>query len=168
MEDPWSGAEERFSGYGTAGIPDERDSEVNAVLDEVMSKNRPGMRAFRNGLGDTGRSVLTTFAERMASLSVRQQNVDVAKRALLALALAWPRGDRRESLMSLAVVDDALRRLLGSSDEVLADVAAAVGGGASNAVASWISRSEKARSIDAMGFSAVEAADGFRYQWLSR
>jgi hypothetical protein len=145
------------AGYGTWRLPAVRDTEiadrVEALLDErPLPTLDPGQVA-----------VLSTFAERMATLARRTRDAGRLRAGLDAMVLAHLGTADRDAVVPLA--------LLWRSAEVLdldpreafvrAEEAAGVRGGA---LTRFAERSPEDRGIDAMGYLEVEDEFGFHYE----
>ena len=146
-------------------IPSALDQAVTRVVDAAMR----GQDSERRGLASllTGKpgGVLRVYCERMASLGVRRQARQDLLRGLVALGLAGFWDDPRDDLPLFALHLAAAEKIGVAADKLFAEARGfAVSAEVAAELAAFPARSPEDRSITAMGYSEVTAADGFRYQ----
>jgi hypothetical protein len=108
------------------------------------------------------------YAERMASLAIREGQEELVFLGLIALALAYRHGDYRDCLVRLAPLEDAATRLVGSPDATFRKAAKLLEPSlAGQVIDLWLMRKPHDRSLKAMGYVAGADPDGFRYNWTS-
>ncbi|GAA2998760.1 hypothetical protein [Actinokineospora diospyrosa] len=152
-----------FLRYGIASIPDPRDADVEAYLAEELARRSP---VSTRSVSDEGGQVLTAFAERAATRAVR--STDVALLDLAVRALAFAGLAERESIMVLALVEDAANKLDVFVEDVFGRVAEQVGPPAALALVNWLSRQPEDRTLTAMGYTESSDDTGFLYRWAPR
>ncbi|NLT55095.1 MAG: hypothetical protein GXX79_11160 [Actinomycetales bacterium] len=96
---------------------------------------------------------------------MRERSVDRLVSALVAVVLGGLAGNTPESLMRMAVIEDAARRVVGDCRAVFAQAADIVGEPGGAGLRSWLARSPEDRTLECMGFSAGCDESGFRYLW---
>ncbi len=168
------------AGYGNARLPCGRDEEIAAFVRLI-----DGPEAFdevRGALGDGHGRVLTAFAERMASLSVRTGSLTVLREGLsaaqLALALV---DDYRDTLPVLSLLYRAAE-ILGARPKAEFRAVAALAGPVrgrlrrleemlrrsgrldDSPLMAFLDRNAEDRSIAAMAFIEAQDEEGFRFQ----
>jgi hypothetical protein len=151
-------------GYGPQPIPVERDSQIAELLESYVSAPEGERDDFRGRLGERHVSVLWAFAERMASLAVREGSAQPLRQSLLALALAGDRHDVREGIMILPLVYRSAE-LLGVEPAPLFAEAARMSDGVemTEAIETFPARGPADRRLSAFDFVESTDADGFRY-----
>ena len=164
--DPGDLSQERFRAYGLAPIPDERDDAVATFVTALMTCGPDCVTAVVGRVQYSAMSVLQAYAERMSSLAVRTGDGRRLPDCLVAVYVGGLCQGENESLMSLALIDDAATRLQIDLKEVMARATLVLGSGAEEPWTAWLQRSRHDRSIEAMGFVASEDQDGFRYSYV--
>jgi hypothetical protein len=151
-------------GYGPKRIPVERDSQIAKLLDDYVSAPQGERDDFRRGLNWRHAPVLGAFAERMASVAVREHSVQPLRQALLALALVGDRDDVREGIMILPLVYRSAE-LIGAEPAPLFAEAARMCDGAMMAkqIETFPARWPMDRQLSAFGYVESVDVDGFRY-----
>ena len=153
--------EARNAGYGPQPVPAPRDRDIEALLHAELSSGR--IDVLRSLVDARHEATLRAFAERMATLAVREGSGRPVELGLVALSLAGLDRGARESVMVLALLFDAVKRTGASPDEVLSGTAARLGDGTRAAMHAFLARSEADKSLEAMGFRLAADADGPRY-----
>jgi hypothetical protein len=142
-------------------IPVSRDREIFDLLSRAIADNH--VARFRGAIKEGHANVLSAFSERMASMAVRQKDLDVLSRGLVALLLAWRETDSKESLPIMALYCDAIRILDLNSVSLVDSVRQILGDVLVEPFVAFLARSEANRSLQAMGYSRASDHDGFRY-----
>lgn len=161
---PTDESQARFNGYGPSKLPNERDEEIDEFVSGIIAGGASSVLEVLPRLSEKGRQVLRAYAERMASLAVRQRDRMALTKALVALVLGGLDENRPESLMVMAPVEDSARRLHLDISELFEAVSKMVGHPATVNLMMWLTRKEEDRSLASMGFVTSEDADGFRYK----
>ncbi len=162
--DPASQDQARYSSFLQASIPDPRDGEVAELLSALTASGGDHIADASLTASDAGRSVLRAFAQRSAAASVRDGSQDHLVRSLLALCIAGLADGNRESLMTMAAVDDAATRTGARLPQLVATVGEIVNDQARVALVQWLARDPSTRSLSSMGLEALDEDDGFRYR----
>jgi hypothetical protein len=107
--------------------------------------------------------VLIVFAGRMASLAVRENSEAHVQSGLAALALIQGQVDLRDAIIYLSILYDAAVRIGAQADTIFKSFADAEGPMIRYIVA-FPARKPEDKAISAMGFSVIEAPEGFIYR----
>ena len=158
--------QEGFDWYGPAPIPDVRDSVVAEFLDRVQAGDPAAQAELTAGPSDRGKSVLRTYAERMASLAVRRGDAGPLVPALVALVAGGLDRGEREALMVMSLIDHSAGLLGVDLPDIFGRAAAAgtMSAEAQQGLTAWLARSPADRLPAAMGFAVSSDASGFRYR----
>jgi hypothetical protein len=163
--EPGDSNQHRYTGYAAATFPDSRDEQVDQYVKGVMAGGPRAVGEALAAVSDTGRRVLCAYAERSASLAVRERSIDRLVSALVATVIGGLDRDDREAMMPMALVDDACTRI-GQDPTGFFSMAAHVVGRPGRAnLMRWLSRSPEDRTPAAMGFEPSHDESGFRYRW---
>ena len=152
---------EYVHGYGPSPLPNEIDNEVEQLID--ASFRATGGDTLVAELTETHGLVLLAYAERMASLAVREGRVDIVSRGMKALHIASRLVDEKELLPILALLHNSAT-MLGADWPSL--IPATPGFGENRFKEScerFLARTDADRSIQAMGYIESEEEGGFRY-----
>jgi hypothetical protein len=163
--DPSDSSQTRYAGYGLAPFPDPRDAEINFYVAGVRAGAAEEVRAALAEVSGRGRQVLVAYAERSASIAVRNNVPDRLVRALIALVIGGLTQNALEALMRTALVEDAARRLGADPADVFAQAADLVGEIGGFALKLWLGRRPEDRTPECMGFTATGEGLSFRYEW---
>jgi uncharacterized Zn finger protein (UPF0148 family) len=147
-------------GYLPQPIPTARDAEIRALMSQVMDSR--SIARFSNRLRDGESTVLEAFAERMATLAVRNRDPTILEAGLIALLLS-PSPDSRESLIVFALFCDAIVRLGIDHSTLIASLRSTLGDRLATPFLELLKRPEHNRSLHSMGYVEGADADGFRY-----
>lgn len=157
-------APERNIGYGNWPLPSERDTEFAKLVEQLAGP--PGTSQALSQLSiDQGR-VLNAFAERMASLAVRQHSELDLRHGLLAWAIAVSRSsiDVRDALLVLPLLWRSAQIIgLNPKREFIA-IGQVVGGSGGKQLMEFPNRSEQDQRIEVMGYVEGTDGEGFRYK----
>ncbi|PZS29768.1 MAG: hypothetical protein DLM59_12275 [Pseudonocardiales bacterium] len=163
--DPSDEDQDRYAGYGLAPFPDPRDAEINFYLAGVRAVGAEEVQAAITEVSVRGRQVLLAYAERSASIAVRNNVPDRLIRALIALVIGGLTQNALEALMRTALVEDAARRLRAEPADVFAAAADLVGEMGAFALKLWLGRRPEDRTPEVMGFTVTGDGLTFRYEW---
>lgn len=150
-------------GYGSARLPCVRDGEIASIVRRIEGPEDFG--EAKQTLGHGHGSVLSAFAERMASLAVREKSREALRDGLSAeqLALAVV-GDYRDSLPALSLLFRA-SELIGADPAMeFAAVAAVAGSPDDQPLLDFAGRDQEDRSLESMGYIEQDDEDGFRFE----
>ena len=154
----------RFAAYGPAPLPESRDEEVQQFVDSLIEGGPAAVAKAIAVATEHGRRVLRAYAERMASLAVRQKDPDLLLGAVVALVVGGLDKNARESLMAMAPIDDSARRLDVRLSDLFERASRIVGHPGTVNLVMWLNRRPEDRSLKSMGFVAAEEPEGFRYK----
>lgn len=144
-------------GYGTQPIPAPRDYEILNLLTGV------GVAAF-DGLSPEHANTLTAFAERAASWAVRTGDVLLVKAGLYAVGRSLSVCDKRDALIAMSLLYRACEKSGIDARRAFSESAFGLGPTAQEFVDEFLKRSQRDKSIEAMGFSESMDSDGFRFR----
>ena len=108
---PHSERDRRFDGYGPSALPNALDGEVTAFVSGVRAGGVPATAAAAAALTPNARNILRAYAERMASLAVREADRDILLNAVIANVLGGLSSHEQESLLVMAPIEDASARI---------------------------------------------------------
>jgi hypothetical protein len=150
-------------GYGSARLPCGRDDEIAKLVRQIQ-----GLEDFddaKRALSEEHGTVLSAFAERMASLAVRATSLKALREGLSAeqLALAVV-GDYRDSLPVLSLLFRATE-ILGEEPTVEFVAAAVLANPPDNRpLLDFLMRDDEDRSLVSMGYIEDHDGEGFRFK----
>ena len=153
-------ASEYTHGYGSSPLPCQIDEEVESLVDVVTGDDEARTLLEMN---ETHGFVLLAYAERMASLAVRENSVDILSKGMAALGIASRLIYVKESLPVLALIHDSASKLGVDPPELFSTLPLHEGDELKAYVDSFLNRSGEDRSIQAMGYVEGEDEGGFRY-----
>jgi hypothetical protein len=162
--DPTDASQRRFTGYGPAELPCARDGEVDAYVASLRSGGPPAVAAALATVTQRARDVLGAYAERMASLAVRERSTDRLVSALVALVVGGLNDGSRDALMTMPLVEHSARLLGAEPADLFEDAAAVVGHPGTVSLMRWLARKPEDRSIEAMKYVEDSDEGGFRYR----
>lgn len=151
-------------GYGQQPLPHPRDFQISELLEAWMKLDAAARQTFLEGISAEKRPTLMVYAERMASMAVREGDQSMVVRGLLALSLNVQPDDRRGVDALLSLHYDAARRLAVEPSLLFEKTASLLPVSSENILRSFLRRKPKDQSLEAMGYQAGEDADGFRYR----
>ena len=147
-------------------IPQALDGKTTELLRTWMSWDEQRRAAAARQISKEQFWPLIRYAERMASLAVRDNHEELVVLGLVALVLAYPHGDYRDGMLRLAPLYDAANRLTGSPKATFEITARLFEPSlAEQVIGHWLKRTPHEQSLQAMGFVARLDTDGFRYRW---
>jgi hypothetical protein len=165
MFDPSDKAQRRFAGYGPARLPDQRDDDLVAFFDDLIVGGETSAASTLATISDRAREVLRAYAVRMASLAVRRHDPAKLVSAVIANVLGGLDENMHESLMAMAPIEDAARRLSVDLPQVFEQASTIVGHPGTVNLMIWLTRKPEDRSLASMGYAAGADIDGFRYRY---
>jgi hypothetical protein len=150
-------------GYGPLPIPQERDELITKLIRAWMSLDDASRKESVCEITERQVPVLLAYSERMASLAVRENNGDLLVLGLIAIGLDGWRYDWRENLIILALHYDAAKRLGISPEIIFGKAFAFLSERFVDALAVFLRRRTRDKSLEAMGYIAGADDQGFRY-----
>lgn len=152
---------EYVHGYGPSRLPNNIDEEVEQLIDSILEVTDANKKLA--DLSQTHGMVLLAYAERMASLAVRQNRVDILLKAMKALRVAGNLLDEKELLLILALLYNSANKLSADWSELIYVSSNSEEKRFKALCESFLSRSMADRGIQAMGYIESEDEEGFRY-----
>lgn len=152
---------EANQGYLPRPIPDPCDNEISDLLRRTIEQQTVAVftRLVQRGHG----IVLATFAERMASAAIRNTDPTTLRLGLIALLLSYRSADSREALTIFPLFCDALQKLGLDQTLFVSEIRSTIGDQLADPFVEFLKRSERDRSLEAMGYSEGTDSGGFRY-----
>jgi hypothetical protein len=148
-------------GYLPRPIPAQRDNEIAALLSQVLAQDRLAQLAQQ--LVEGHAVVLRVFAERMATAAVRNDDLALLRLGTIGLLLSWRGPDNRETLLVFPVLLDAIRRIGADVGAFVTSIRQTVGDQLASPFIEFLQRSERDKSLQAMGYITATDQEGFRY-----
>jgi hypothetical protein len=149
------------SAYYQQAIPSEIDEVISNMLTSLSTSDQAELKLIADGVDGDEARVLGLFAERMASLAVRENSIEPVKQGLLALLLYARTEDPRDVLLVLSLLHDAVIKTFGTPKSVFAEASCVVGD--TGLLSDFLNRSNEDKSIDAMGYKESKNEEGFLY-----
>jgi hypothetical protein len=151
-------------GAGKLRIPSPLDGLTSKIVHSFVRAKHDERQAIENLFSDEHSFVLLGFAERMATLSVRQGSQEFLREGLAALVLEGGRFDIRENILAMAPLYDAARRLGLDAERLFLEAASLVDNRVSRVLGNYPLRPEHAKSLEAMRYEVSADQDGFLYR----
>ena len=151
----------RNVGYGPQPIPVERDREIEEFLRNALTEG--SIAGLRTLLERQHEQTLRAFAERMATLALRENSIARIEVGLVALCLGGLERGARDALVVMPLLLDATNRIGEPIEHVLLAAVERLGDSAKEPVAAFLARQDADRSLSAMGFALSSDTDGPRY-----
>lgn len=151
-------------GYGQLPIPDSKDSRIQRLIQQWIALNEAYRIIAGESIEESQRFTLLAYSERMASLAVRQQSIDLIYLGLIALGIDGWRNDWRDNAVLLSLHYDATKRLGGDFKNTFHRAEKPLSKKVAKAFQAFLKRSDEDKSLDAMGYEVGEDEDGFRYK----
>lgn len=147
------------AGYLHWPLPGPRDDEIRTLVTALVTAGVPVA-----GLSGEHATVLSAFAERMATLAVRQGSTESLTPGLHAAAVALAAADdRRDVLPVLALLYRAAELTGADPRAVFAGAARDLPPAIADPVLGFAARSHEDRSLDAMGYVERHDPAGFHF-----
>lgn len=150
--------------YYKSPIPGELDNKVSQFINLFLNADNIDRRKILRMVDERLSSLLISFAERMASLGVREKSVERIRTGLVALLIEDHFGDWRDSLMRLSPLYHAAGKIGANPDEVFLEVAGLITNSAAISMKEFTARSPDDRSLQAFSYQESTDEDGFRYK----
>ena len=149
------------SAYYKQPIPSEIDKGINKILEEFAAFDQVDMKQIADGVSGDDARVLGFFAERMASLAVRENSIAHLKQGVVALLIYAQTEDPRDVVLVLSLLHDAGIKISGNPKQVFNEVSSVIGD--AQLLSGFLARSDEDKSINAMGYEESESSEGFLY-----
>ena len=149
------------SKYYSHTIPSEIDKLINTILISLIKLDKNNLKKTITSM-DESILIFSVFAERMASLAVREKNIEQVKKSLFALVISSYKEDYREVLMILSLIYNAIVKIGAIPLEIFNEIASIIE--MPEYIKKFPNRDEKDRIIEVMGYEESEDKDGFLYK----
>ena len=158
-----SPTQRRFDGYGSCLLPSALDQEVQVFVDGLSRGGPPVVALAIAHATEAGQRVLRAYAERMASLAVRQGDAMLLQRALVAIVVGGLYRNEREALLVMPLIEDSAKRIRVQPSVLFEEAAGIVGHPGTANLVLWLGRKSENRELLSMGYVVGADAGGFRY-----
>lgn len=153
-------ASEYTHGYGLTPMPGPIDAEVEWLVNALEAGEETGSPM---GMNQTHGFVLLAYAERMASLAVREANGEILSKGMTALAIASRLVYIKEALPILSLMYNSAIKIGVDPTQLFSALALNESDELKPFVEYFPYRSVEDRSIQAMGYVEGEDEGGFLY-----
>jgi hypothetical protein len=155
-------------GYLQQPIPNQTDREIDALIAAIERMDPIARSTAVKGIRSAHTAMLLCYAERMAILAVRTQNVREVEKGIIAAGLACRAApDLREVLVKLGVLWDACLRSGGDGEREFRAAAELVPTEGAKTLVAFASRADLDGILDAMGYTVgSDSAGQFEYKRL--
>jgi len=150
------------SAYYKHPIPSEIDEKLNEIIAGFEKYESYQLDLIADEVTGDNARVLGLFAERMASLAVREKNIDRVKQGLLGLLIYSHTVDHRDVLLVLSLLYDAIIKTGYNPKDIFEEMGSIIG--RSDILKDFLSRNEEDKSIGAMGYEESNNEEGFLYR----
>ncbi|NEE22955.1 hypothetical protein G3M58_92955 [Streptomyces sp. SID7499] len=156
--------DKRFNGYLGVRLPHALDVEVEAIVTAYMTCS-PSMRdAIVDDVYGRVAGVLSAYGQRMASVAVRNDDIDVLRRGVVAIGLAEGRlDDPRDNLYVLAAANDSASLLGTTLRAVINDVKRFLPPAGVAGLQQFDLHADREKSIEAYGIRRCGSGQEFHY-----
>ena len=149
-------------GYGHEILPCSLDMQIQEIMAGIA--NGEEFARVRSALPRNAGEVLDTFAERMASLAVRNGSLRDLRDGLLAVQLALMlTDDHREVLPAVSLLQRASDLIGADTSREFRETAERAGDPPDNHLTRFLERSSEKKRIERMGFTEGTDDSGFRF-----
>ena len=152
--------------YSFRPIPCELDMLISELVKLFMKAEENERRCISTAVPPADGCFLTCFAERMATLGVRERSRQRLLEGLVALVMEGYKEDFRDNMINLAPLYDAAVKLGVEPQELFNEAAAHLNNAPARDLIEFPQRKPEDRSLEAMYFKESHDADGFKYERL--
>lgn len=152
------------SEYDLQLTPQPLDRVIAQAITTYRGLQPEARQQFRNQFGSDHTFTWFVYAIRMAMLAVRERSPERVLFGLLALVIEDFKQDWRENVIILSLLHDSARRINADPRALFEQAASYAGPTAAQHLNQWLQRSPDLQRIESMGYHAVHAPDGFRYE----
>lgn len=145
-------------------IPVGLDDKIAALVRLFWEAPADERRHFFEHYDEDTSWFLIVFAERSATIAVRENSRARVLDGLLALIVEDYKVDPRDNLTRLAVLYDAATRIGASPEEIFLEAASYANNAVARSLIDFVKRNPANRSLKAFFYKAAEGPDGFRYE----
>lgn len=149
--------------YYRARLPDPKDEALTQVVEAYQQLAAADRAAAAAALTEMQVGWLSTYAYRMAMLSVRQENPRLLHNGIVAMLLIQPKNDWRETLMSLTLLyrSATLLELGNAAFEAAAEFAPTAD--ARQQLLSFLTSPAETKHVESMGWRELTGLNGLIY-----
>lgn len=151
--------------YASSPIPSGYDNAAEVLVDKLWSANED-LRAdiFKEMNERLFTSTLRLFSERMSIFGVRSLSESKLKSGLRALCLCVMQEDDLREILPILSLHYHSASAMGRDPDRLFEEVAEESEECEKVLKSFLQRGEEDKSIEAMGYRAVESEEGFLYE----
>jgi len=162
-------AADRPPGYLQRPLPDDLDRVVADFLDQYRQADEAGRAQARGALSLKHARTLGAYAERLATLAVREGSAELLSRGLLAALVAGScsQQDLRDVLVTIAPLQRSAERLGVEPVEAFEQAALVAGPDTPDVLREFPRRAPADRSLAAFSFVERDAPDGLLYEYVT-
>src|SRR5262245_30319042 len=147
--------------------PHKLDKIIIKLTELYLSASDDERLLFFNTAGARFSDYLLVFAERMASVGLREKSTKRLLDGLIALIIEDGRGgDLRSNIMRMAPLYDASGKIGIDSDNLFRTAASYSNNEVAKLIRTFHERPPQNKSLRAMGYKEVDSPDGFRYEQI--
>lgn len=150
--------------YISRPMPCEFDEKISGLVKLFIDSLPEGRKLIIDSVPADDAAILTAFAERMASLGVRENSRRRLLEGLIALVMEDYKGDWRENVMRLAPLYHSATKINVNPETLFSEAASFGNGEAAEIIAAFPSRDPKDRSLEAMWYREANNQEGFIYE----
>lgn len=157
---------EKPTSYLGEPFPHKVDRIIAKLVTLYLSASADERSLFFDVAGAHFSGYLLVFAERMASIGVREKSSKRLLDGLIALIIEDGRGDIRANIMIMAPLYDASEKVGADPDNLFRTAASYSNNEVAELIRTFPERSSRNKSLRAMGYKEVDSPDGFRYEQI--
>ncbi|MEW2810859.1 hypothetical protein AB0929_27755 [Streptomyces massasporeus] len=157
--------DKRFNGYLRVRLPHALDAEVEAIVTAYMTGSPSTWDAIVGDAYGRAAGVLSAYGQRMASVAVRNGDIDALRRGVVATGLAEGRlDDPRDNLFVLAAVNDSASLLGTTLRAVIDDVKRILPPAGVAGLQHFDQYADRDKSIESYGIRRCGSGQEFLYE----
>lgn len=150
--------------YSFRSIPCEIDKMAGDFVRTFMQASPLERSRISASVPPREGAFLTCFAERMATLGVREQSRQRLLEGLVALVIEGYKEDFRDNIINVAPLYDAALKINVDPQALFNEAAAYLSNAPAQDIIEFPQREPYERSLAAMGYKESSDADGFKYE----
>jgi hypothetical protein len=145
-------------------IPDSVDLKVSELVHRFQDADQKLKEELLLMIDEELSQILLVYAERMSSQSVRSFDEVALRKGFMSLFVEDFRVDRRESLMTLAVLYDAALRLKKDFKALIEEMRVHISKTAYDEIMNFILRDEEGKSLASAGYRFINGSRNLLYE----
>lgn len=154
----------RVTDYDLLLTPSPLDRAITDAIAAYRMLPPQERQSFRDHFGSDHTFTWFVYAIRMATFAVRERAPERVLNGLLALVIEDFKQDWRENLIILSLLHDSARRIGADPCPLFEQASGYAGPAAAQRIQQFAQRSPDLQRIESMGYRAVNAPAGFRYE----